>query len=555
MIGVINGQEFGEATLNTSVLQEARSGTTTIQSSISHIPANVGPLMRILIVAINPIYWALAGENGEALNGHSLTGGSFQEESHVEFATGELLTMTQVARGLDPDGLLLLDVMVNGIIPESLADADLQVQDFQERYVQMGPGQLFVDSTQPFLQGGLPTFLRCNRSIQYDAARGLQPQLVQHLQASAVSTAFDPEAEALHFQLTTALQAEENEVGCPEGFELDPQGAFCIDRDECSDGPSPCSHFCHNAPGRFSCSCPAGFTLAWNSRDCKDVDECAWDAHLCQDGQRCVNLLGSYHCLPYCGPGFRVAADGAGCEDVNECLEQLDECHYNQICENTPGGHRCSCPRGYRSQGPRLPCLDINECLQLPRACVFQCHNLQGSYRCLCPPGQTLLPDGKACTPVVRNGQNVTTISRRGPFAPWLQARTPIPGGSYHTWVSFRLGPVSLSSMGRAWCPPGFIRQNGICTDLDECQVRNLCQHACRNTEGSYQCLCPAGYRLLPSGKNCQDINECEEDGVECGPSQMCFNTRGSYQCVDTPCPTTYRQGPSPGTCFRRCSQ
>lgn len=40
--------------------------------------------------------------------------------------------------------------------------------------------------------------------------------------------------------------------------------------------------------------------------------------------------------------------------------------------------------------------------------------------------------------------------------------------------------------------------------DLDECRVRSLCQHACRNTEGSYQCLCPTGYRLLPSGKNCQ---------------------------------------------------
>ena len=36
--------------------------------------------------------------------------------------------MTQVARGLDPNGLLLLDVVVNGIVPESLADADLQVQ-------------------------------------------------------------------------------------------------------------------------------------------------------------------------------------------------------------------------------------------------------------------------------------------------------------------------------------------------------------------------------------------------------------------------------------------
>uniref|UniRef100_A0A452F193 Hemicentin 2 n=1 Tax=Capra hircus TaxID=9925 RepID=A0A452F193_CAPHI len=554
MIGVINGQKFGAAVLNTSVQQEARSGVTTIRSSISHIPTSVGPLMRVLVVTIAPIYWALAREIGDALNGHSLTGGSFQQESHVEFATGELLTMTQVARGLDPDGLLLLDVAVNGVVPESLADADLQVQDFQERYVQTGPGRLFVGSTQSFLQDSLRSFLRCNHSIRYSAAQGPQPQLVQHLRASAISSAFDPEAEALRFQLSTALQAEENEVGCPEGFELDAQGEFCVDRDECSDGPRPCSHSCRNAPGRFSCSCPAGFTLARDERTCRDVDECAWEADLCQEDQRCVNLLGSYHCLPDCRPGFRVAADGASCEDVDECLEQTDECHYNQICENIPGGHRCSCPRGYRVQGSGLPCLDINECLQLPGPCAYECHNLQGGYRCLCPPGQTLLRDGKTCSPLERSEPNVTTVSHRDPLVDWLRARAPKPGGSYHAWVSLRPGPRALS-MGRAWCPPGFIRQNGVCTDLDECRVRNLCQHACRNTEGSYQCLCPAGYRLLPSGKNCQDINECEEDGIECGPGQMCFNTRGSYQCVDTPCPATYRQGSSPGTCFRRCSQ
>ncbi|KAM5259263.1 hemicentin-2 isoform 1-T1 [Hipposideros larvatus] len=510
VIGVINGQEFGTATLNTSVQQEARSGVTTIRSSISHIPASVGPLMRALVVTIAPIYWALAGESGNALNGYSLTSGNFRQESHMEFATGELLTMTQVARGLDPNGLLLLDVVVNGVVPESLADADLQVQDFREHYVQTGPGRLFVGSTQRFLQDSLPVFLRCNHSIQYDAARGPQPQLVQHLQASAVSSAFDPEAEALRFQLTTALQAEENEVGCPEGFKLDTQGEFCVDRDECSGGPSPCSHSCHNAPGRFSCSCPAGFTLAGDDRNCRDVDE---------------------------------------------CLEQLDECHYNQICENTPGGHRCGCPRGYWSQGPGLPCLDINECLQLPRPCAYQCHNLQGSYRCLCPPGHTLLQDGKACTPLEQRGQNVTTVSHWGSLVPWLRPHFPIPSGSYQAWVSLRPGPRTPSSMGRAWCPAGFIRQNGVCADLDECRVRSLCQHACQNTEGSYRCLCPTGYRLLPSGKNCQDINECEEDGIECGPGQMCFNTRGSYQCVDTPCPATYRQGSSPGTCFRRCSQ
>lgn len=42
MTGVINGQELGVATLNTSVHQEARAGVTTIRSSISHMPASVG---------------------------------------------------------------------------------------------------------------------------------------------------------------------------------------------------------------------------------------------------------------------------------------------------------------------------------------------------------------------------------------------------------------------------------------------------------------------------------------------------------------------------------
>lgn len=42
-----------------------------------------------------------------------------------------------------------------------------------------------------------------------------------------------------------------------------------LDKDECSGGPSPCSHTCRNAPGRFSCSCPAGFSLAWDRRNCR----------------------------------------------------------------------------------------------------------------------------------------------------------------------------------------------------------------------------------------------------------------------------------------------
>uniref|UniRef100_A0A5F8HEY5 Hemicentin-2 n=1 Tax=Monodelphis domestica TaxID=13616 RepID=A0A5F8HEY5_MONDO len=592
MVGEINGQEFGVAYLNTS------SGPCPLSLFIFSFLSS-GPLMRILVVAIAPIYWVLAGQSGEVLNGYSLTKGNFRQESQVEFATGELLHLTQVARGLDRDGLLLLDVVVNGFIPEALALAQLQVQDFQERYVQIGPGQLYVGSTQTFLKDGAPTHFRCNHTIQYDSVLGPQPQLVQHLRATEVSSAFDPGEEALRFQGKISICfADENEADCPEGFVLDSLQAFCTDKDECSSSKSPCSHTCHNSLGRFSCSCPSGYALAWDNRNCKDVDECAWDTSVCHDGQRCVNLLGSYQCLPHCRTGFQATADGTGCEgdegnrilemknrlmkggkecqwvegmeervrdlisdthpflppDVNECLEHLDECRYNQICENILGGHRCTCPPGYRSQGHGHPCLDINECLQLPKVCAYQCHNLQGSYRCLCPPGQALLQDGKACGRLEKIESNVTTISYQGSFPSWLRPRAGAHGGSYHAWISFRPIGSPLSSAGRTWCPPGFTRRNGACTDLDECQVRTLCQHACRNTEGSYQCLCPAGYRLLSSGKNCQDINECVEEGIKCGPSQMCFNTRGSYQCVDTPCPATYRRGSSPGMCFRRCA-
>lgn len=70
---------------------------------------------------------------------------------------------------------------------------------------------------------------------------------------------------------------------------------------------------------------------------------------------------GEAHCIPW-GQGWEAqppSVHTSASPDVDECLEQSDDCHYNQLCENTPGGHRCSCPRGYRIQGPGLPCLGM----------------------------------------------------------------------------------------------------------------------------------------------------------------------------------------------------
>lgn len=55
LIGVINTREFGVATLNASVLDEPRSGTTAIRTTISGVPRHVGTWWHITpVVAHHP---------------------------------------------------------------------------------------------------------------------------------------------------------------------------------------------------------------------------------------------------------------------------------------------------------------------------------------------------------------------------------------------------------------------------------------------------------------------------------------------------------------------
>lgn len=42
-------------------------------------------------------------------------------------------------------------------------------------------------------------------------------------------------------------------------------------------------------------------------------------------------------------------------------------------------------------------------------------------------------------------------------------------------------------------------------TDIDECQHRSLCVNGhCRNTEGSFRCVCSQGYTLSSTGDQCE---------------------------------------------------
>ncbi|ELV11507.1 Hemicentin-1 [Tupaia chinensis] len=479
VIGNINDVEFGIAFLNATVTDSSNSDTKIIHARITNVPRRLG----------------------------------------------EILRMTHIARGLDSDGALLLDIVVSGYVLQLPSPAEVTVKDYTEDYIQTGPGQLYAYSTRLFTMDGISVPYTWNHTIVYDQARGRMPFLVETLHASSVESDYNQLEETLGFKIHASISKGERSNQCPSGFALDSIGPFCADEDECSSG-NPCSHTCHNAMGTYYCSCPKGLTIAADGRTCQDIDECALEGHTCHAAQDCDNTIGSYRCVVRCAGGFRRTSDGLSCQDINECQES-SPCH--QRCFNVIGSFHCGCEPGYQLKGRK--CMDVNECRQNVCRPDQHCKNTRGGYKCidLCPNGMTKAENG-TCIDI-----------------------DECKDGTHQC----RYNQICENTRGshRCVCPRGY-RSQGVgrpCMDIDECESRDTCQHECKNTFGSFQCVCPPGYQLMLNGKTCQDVDECLEQNVHCGPNRMCFNMRGSYRCIDTPCPPNYQRDPVSGFCLKNC--
>ncbi|KAH9524422.1 hypothetical protein Btru_054506 [Bulinus truncatus] len=158
---------------------------------------------------------------------------------------------------------------------------------------------------------------------------------------------------------------------------------------------------------------------------------------------------------------------------------------------------------------PTASCPNCNNHGDCDKSVLAKITGTSTSYACICFPAYT----GVFCT---ENFNACTT----NPCAVGQNCTDLTPEQQGMNKIGHLCGP----------CPTGFELQGDKCADINECVNNETCSQRCVNTVGSYYCDCFRGYRKnSPKAKECEDVNECEENTDDC--SQVCENSPGYYSC------------------------
>uniref|UniRef100_A0A8C3M824 Signal peptide, CUB and EGF-like domain-containing protein 2 n=1 Tax=Geospiza parvula TaxID=87175 RepID=A0A8C3M824_GEOPR len=198
----------------------------------------------------------------------------------------------------------------------------------------------------------------------------------------------------MHVDGKTCLEREEAAVEVSEGnttaaADVDKRVKRRLLMETCAVNNGGCDRTCKDTSTGVHCSCPVGFTLQFDGKTCKDIDECQSNNGGCD--HFCKNTVGSFDCS--CRKGFKLLTDEKSCQDIDECSFERACDH---TCINQPGTFQCSCNKGYALYG-FTHCGDINECSINNGGCQQLCVNTPGDYECLCQSNYKLHWNKKDC--------------------------------------------------------------------------------------------------------------------------------------------------------------
>ncbi|KAM6255657.1 signal peptide, CUB and EGF-like domain-containing protein 2 isoform 2-T2 [Spheniscus humboldti] len=198
----------------------------------------------------------------------------------------------------------------------------------------------------------------------------------------------------MHVDGKTCLEREEAAIEISEGnttagADVDKRVKRRLLMETCAVNNGGCDRTCKDTSTGVHCSCPVGFTLQFDGKTCKDIDECQSNNGGCD--HFCKNTVGSFDCS--CRKGFKLLTDEKSCQDIDECSFERTCDH---TCINHPGTFECTCNKGYALYG-FTHCGDINECSVNNGGCQQLCVNTLGDYECLCHSNYKLHWNKKDC--------------------------------------------------------------------------------------------------------------------------------------------------------------
>ncbi|XP_017775669.1 PREDICTED: fibrillin-2-like [Nicrophorus vespilloides] len=218
---------------------------------------------------------------------------------------------------------------------------------------------------------------------------------------------------------------------------------------------------------------------------------------MCEDGRRATSCLAKY------------GSEGGNCRAV---------CMNGGTCKDG----KCECNAGYTGEFCTEP------------ICTRSCENggrCVGPNRCACIYGFT----GNHCEIDFRTGPCYTGY------------RGNLCLNQLEGVVCTKT--LCCATVGKAWghpcqhcpsrldCNTGFLKKQktGECIDINECDtIPHLCRGGkCVNTIGSFECECPVGQSRNVETNQCDDRDECLEEGI-CEDGR-CVNTVGGYYCLCNP--------------------
>nr|XP_027317239.2 signal peptide, CUB and EGF-like domain-containing protein 2 isoform X3 [Anas platyrhynchos] len=358
----------------------------------------------------------------------------------------------------------------------------------------------------------------------------------------------------MHMDGKTCLEREEAAVEIPEGnttagADVDKRVKRRLLMETCAVNNGGCDRTCKDTSTGVHCSCPVGFTLQFDGKTCKDIDECQSNNGGCD--HFCKNTVGSFDCS--CRKGFKLLTDEKSCQDIDECSFERTCDH---TCINHPGTFECTCNKGYALYG-FTHCGDINECSINNGGCQQLCVNTLGDYECLCHSNYKLHWNKKDCVETcdVRCARKKTEKRFRKTIR---TLRKTVNRDQFRVRVSGMDHEVARKSLKlsepQQSCGVGQIHVGNRCVSCSvgsyydgERESCVLCPNGTyQDEEGQITCdSCPSSQN--PGNQKLAGAHNVSQCGDQCSPGE--YSPDGFKPCL--PCPLgTYQPEAGRVTCF-----